>query len=73
MDNKLFSPATPNRDIEPCTAIYELLQAERKRQAADYDHYGMGYWEAFDTYWKAKDNYIDSTSRGGGTTDFSKK
>jgi len=73
MDTKLLSNATPDRSIEPCTAIYEMLQAERRKQAMGHDHYGMGYWEESEKYWKAKDNYIDSISRGGGTTDFSRK
>mgnify|MGYP006921305333 CR=1 FL=1 len=72
-NEKLYSPATPPKDLEPCTAIYEMLQAEKRKQAMGHDHYGMGYWEESEKYWKAKDNYIDSISRGGGTTDFSRK
>jgi len=73
MHKQLSAQAANRKDIEPCTAIYEMLQAEKVKQAAGHDHYGPGYWEMTEKLWKATDNYVDSISRGGGTTDFSRK
>lgn len=43
--------------------------ARRKLPTEDYIPYD---WDADQKWWEAKDKYVRSISRGGGTTDFEK-
>ena len=80
-DSMLSKQAEASRRIGPCyDAAGEMIRADAEYQQAKKDAgqdgtYGMYQslpWDAGERYWKARDKYVESTSRGGGTINYGK-
>jgi len=66
-DDYLSPQAKASRKIEPC---YDPAGALIRSQSED-PHDRDCPWMVGEDVWEARNQYIKSTSRGGGTTDFS--
>lgn len=79
-DSMLNWQGVQARKVGPCyDAAGEMIRADAEYQQKKKDTGGDGYgmyqslpWDAGEKYWKARDKYIESTSRGGGTINFGK-
>jgi hypothetical protein len=80
-DDMLSEQAKRSRSIGPCSdPAGEYVRAdaeyqEMKKNCCDGDSYGPYQvlpWDASKGYWEARDKYIDSISRGGGTINHKK-